>query len=99
MVGTKVIVLIGGPSKGTRFRPLSLETPKPLFPVAGHPLIWHHLKACTKVSELQEVLLLGFYNLSQEWTKFIENAQQEFGFSIRYIQICFPHIDLKGPDI
>ena len=37
-------------SAGTRFRPLSLELPKPLFPVAGFPLIHHHIEACRKVS-------------------------------------------------
>jgi mannose-1-phosphate guanylyltransferase len=30
-----VVILIGGPSKGTRFRPLSMEIPKPFFPIAG----------------------------------------------------------------
>ena len=34
---------------GTRFRPLSLELPKPLFPVAGYPVIYHHIEACSKV--------------------------------------------------
>ena len=29
----KAVILIGGPQKGTRFRPLSLDHPKPLFPV------------------------------------------------------------------
>jgi mannose-1-phosphate guanylyltransferase len=94
---TKVIILIGGPSKGTRFRPLSLERAKPLFPVAGialvylqdsdrfqgHPLIWHHLKACTNVPNLQEVMLMGFYTLDKDWTDFIDEAQKEFGFKIK----------------
>ena len=35
---------------GTRFRPLSLETPKPLFPVAGFPIIHHHVEACAQVN-------------------------------------------------
>ena len=34
---------------GTRFRPLSLELPKPLFPIGGFPVIYHHIEACTKV--------------------------------------------------
>lgn len=29
---SKGIILVGGPSKGTRFRPLSFDVPKPLFP-------------------------------------------------------------------
>lgn len=35
---------------GTRFRPLSFEVPKPLFPVAGVPMLQHHIEACAKVS-------------------------------------------------
>ena len=38
------------PFKGTRFRPLSLDIPKPLFPVAGYPMIHHHIEAASKVS-------------------------------------------------
>jgi len=34
-MSTKGVILIGGPSKGTRFRPLSLDKPKPLFELAG----------------------------------------------------------------
>lgn len=35
---------------GTRFRPLSLELPKPLFPIGGFPVVYHHIEACKKVS-------------------------------------------------
>lgn len=45
---SKAIILTGGPSKGTRFRPLSLDSPKPLFPVVGKPLIFQHLKVIFK---------------------------------------------------
>lgn len=38
-------------STGTRFRPLSFEVPKPLFPVAGVPMVQHHIEACAKVRE------------------------------------------------
>eukprot|EP01116_Phalansterium_solitarium_P009432 TRINITY_DN23569_c0_g1_i1.p1 TRINITY_DN23569_c0_g1~~TRINITY_DN23569_c0_g1_i1.p1 ORF type:complete len:441 (-),score=148.26 TRINITY_DN23569_c0_g1_i1:325-1569(-) len=87
MPQTKAIILIGGPSKGTRFRPLSLEIPKPLFPVAGRPLIWHHIKACAALPDLQEVLLIGFYDMSVGgWTEFLASTQKEFGFPIRFIK-------------
>ena len=29
----------------TRLRPLALSYPKPLMPVGGYPIIFHHLKA------------------------------------------------------
>ena len=48
----KAVILIGGPQKGTRFRPLSFDVPKPLFPVAGYPIIYHHIDALSKVSFL-----------------------------------------------
>ncbi|VVC26782.1 Hypothetical protein CINCED_3A008778 [Cinara cedri] len=49
----KAVILIGGPSKGTRFRPLSLDVPKPLFPVAGLPVIQHHIDACYRLGQHQ----------------------------------------------
>jgi len=35
---------------GTRFRPLSFNTPKPLFPLAGQPMVHHPISACKRVS-------------------------------------------------
>ena len=52
----KAVILIGGLQKGTRFRPLSLDVPKPLFPVAGHPIIYHHIEAILKLM-LADVLV------------------------------------------
>ena len=53
----KAVILVGGPGKGTRFRPLSLEVPKPLFPLAGRAMIEHHIKACSELNDMQEVCL------------------------------------------
>ena len=36
-MAVKGVILVGGPSRGTRFRPISLYNPKPLFPIAGTP--------------------------------------------------------------
>jgi len=84
----KVVILVGGPSKGTRFRPLSLDVPKPLFPVAGKPLIWHHLSACTKLGpSLSEVILIGFYDAETPgWKEFMASTAKELNVNIRYIQ-------------
>jgi len=38
---------------GTRFRPLSLDVPKPLFPVAGLPVVQHHIDACYRLGQLR----------------------------------------------
>lgn len=45
IISNQSVVLLG-----TRFRPLSFEVPKPLFPVAGVPILQHHIEACAKVS-------------------------------------------------
>uniref|UniRef100_A0AAY4ECS9 Nucleotidyl transferase domain-containing protein n=1 Tax=Denticeps clupeoides TaxID=299321 RepID=A0AAY4ECS9_9TELE len=82
----KAVILIGGPQKGTRFRPLSFEVPKPLFPVAGVPMLQHHIEACAKVPNMKEVLLVGFYQPNEELNRFLSCAQQEFKISIRYLQ-------------
>ncbi|XP_051882039.1 mannose-1-phosphate guanyltransferase alpha-A [Pristis pectinata] len=82
----KAVILIGGSQKGTRFRPLSFEVPKPLFPVAGVPMIQHHIEACAKVPNMKEILLIGFYQPSDEINRFLMMAQQEFKVCIRYLQ-------------
>ncbi|KAI5290868.1 Proteasome subunit alpha type-2 [Ascosphaera atra] len=94
---TKAVILVGGPSRGTRFRPLSLDVPKvsppsttasyplssltltsqPLFHVAGHPIIWHCLRAVAKVPGIREVDLVGYYDESV-FRDFIKDSVREF---------------------
>jgi len=80
----KAVILIGGPDKGTRFRPLSLDIPKPLFPIAGLPMVKHHIEACAKVPEVKEILLLGFYP-ADELKCFVDECKKETNLSIRYL--------------
>ncbi|KKY20905.1 putative gdp-mannose pyrophosphorylase a [Phaeomoniella chlamydospora] len=74
---TKAVILVGGPSRGTRFRPLSLDTPKPLFDVAGHPIIWHCLTAISKVPSIREVILVGYYD-EYVFRDFIRDSAHDF---------------------
>ncbi|XP_024943480.1 mannose-1-phosphate guanyltransferase alpha [Cephus cinctus] len=85
----KAVILIGGPLKGTRFRPLSLDVPKPLFPVAGLPMIQHHIEACAKVPNLSEVLIIGSYS-ANDLRQFVEEMTNTYGLSIRYLQEFTP---------
>ncbi|KAI8378408.1 nucleotide-diphospho-sugar transferase [Blakeslea trispora] len=85
MSESKAVILVGGPSRGTRFRPLSLNCPKPLFPVAGRPVISHHLDALSKVNGLKEVLIIGLFE-DKVFAPYIDNAAVEFPhLKIRYL--------------
>ncbi|XP_034946528.1 mannose-1-phosphate guanyltransferase alpha [Chelonus insularis] len=81
----KAVILIGGPLKGTRFRPLSLDIPKPLFPIAGLPMIQHHIEACRKIPNLNEILIIGSYSAG-ELQSFVQEMMNTYGISIRYLQ-------------
>lgn len=85
----KAVILIAGPQKGTRFRPLSLDVPKPLFPVAGLPIVQHHIEACSKVADIKEVLLLGFYPAA-DMASFVAEMNREYKVSTRYLQEYAP---------
>lgn len=86
---------VGGPSRGTRFRPLSLDVPKvcsftqllkkknlkltlwkPLFDVAGHPILWHCLRAVAKVPGIRDVILVGYYE-EHVFRDFIKETSRE----------------------
>ena len=82
----KAVILIAGPQKGTRFRPLSLDVPKPLFPVAGLPIVQHHIEACVKVPDIKEILILGFYP-TNEMSGFVSEMNRKYeSVNIRYLQ-------------
>eukprot|EP00211_Chloroparvula_japonica_P002074 CAMPEP_0119155338 /NCGR_PEP_ID=MMETSP1310-20130426/51694_1 /TAXON_ID=464262 /ORGANISM="Genus nov. species nov., Strain RCC2339" /LENGTH=434 /DNA_ID=CAMNT_0007147933 /DNA_START=34 /DNA_END=1339 /DNA_ORIENTATION=- len=89
-VRAKVVILVGGHSKGTRFRPLSFDVPKPLVPIAGLPLLQHYLNECScafraSEVELAEVLLLGFFQ-AEEFDSFCNDASQRMGVPVRYLK-------------
>lgn len=55
--GTRALILVGG--YGTRLRPLTLSTPKPLVEFANKPILLHQLEAlvnagCSQVSAVQQ---------------------------------------------
>ena len=90
MVFVKAIILIAGQQKGTRFRPLSLGTPKPLFPVAGIPIVQHHIEALALIESVKEVLLLGFFPAS-EMSTFVEDMNRLYkNLNVRYLQEFAP---------
>ncbi|PIA19177.1 nucleotide-diphospho-sugar transferase [Coemansia reversa NRRL 1564] len=73
----KAVILVGGPSRATRFRPLSMHLPQPLFPVGGQPIIWHQIKALSAVKDLREIILIGFFE-DFIFQPFLSKCQDEF---------------------
>ena len=51
----KAILLVGG--KGTRLRPLTIHTPKPIVPIFNRPLLYYQLDLLKQVPEIDEVIL------------------------------------------
>ncbi|GAB4827461.1 hypothetical protein Ancab_034345 [Ancistrocladus abbreviatus] len=70
------VILVGGPTKGTRFRPLSFNTPKPLFPLAGQPMVHHPISACKRIPNLAQIFLVGFYE-EREFALYVSSISNE----------------------
>ena len=51
----KAILLAGG--KGTRLRPLTIHTPKPVVPIFDRPFLHYQLDLLRRVPEIDEVIL------------------------------------------
>ncbi|KAL2913407.1 hypothetical protein HK105_207152, partial [Polyrhizophydium stewartii] len=92
----KGVILVGGPSVGTRFRPLSMDCPKPLFPIAGVAMIHHHVSSLAKTPGMREILLIGFFE-NAVFDRFITEVSIEFPhLSIRHVRDARPH-DTRHP--
>jgi len=51
----KAILLAGG--KGTRLRPLTVHTPKPIVPILNRPFLYYQIDLLRQVPEIDEVIL------------------------------------------
>ena len=51
----KAILLAGG--KGTRLRPLTIHTPKPIVPIFNRPFLSYQIDLVTQIPEIDEVIL------------------------------------------
>lgn len=60
-----------------------MDIAKPLFSVAGFPIIQHHIEACLSLSNLKEIIILGYYP-ANEFSTFIQEMVQEYKINIRY---------------
>jgi NDP-sugar pyrophosphorylase family protein len=81
VVAMKAILLAGG--KGTRLRPLTIHTPKPIVPIFDRPFLHYQLDLLKKVPEIDEVILS--LNYQPRRIEEIFGDGQDSGLSIKYV--------------
>lgn len=77
----KAILLAGG--KGTRLRPLTIHTPKPIVPIFNRPFLHYQLDLLKQVPEIDEVILS--LNYQPRRIEEIFGDGSGLGVSIRYV--------------
>jgi NDP-sugar pyrophosphorylase family protein len=77
----KAILLAGG--KGTRLRPLTIHTPKPIVPIFERPFLHYQLDLLKQVAEIDQVVLS--LNYQPRRIEEIFGDGSEAGVSIRYV--------------
>jgi len=80
-VGMKAILLAGG--KGTRLRPLTIHTPKPIVPIFDRPFLHYQLDLLKHVAEIDEVILS--LNYQPRRIEEIFGDGSDSGLPIRYV--------------
>jgi mannose-1-phosphate guanylyltransferase len=75
----EAIILVGG--QGTRLRPLTITTPKPMLPLAGIPFITHQLLRCRQAG-IEHVVLATSYR-SEVFTRHFGDGD-EIGLALTY---------------
>ncbi|EMG46079.1 SPBC13G1.02 Probable mannose-1-phosphate guanyltransferase [Candida maltosa Xu316] len=91
----KALVLIGGDTIGTRFRPLSMDLPKILFPLCGKPLVAHIVDNLIDQFPIEdlEILLIGFFKdqSKAKFEEYIKDTNKEHsGLKIKYLSEPIP---------
>ncbi|XIE78777.1 sugar phosphate nucleotidyltransferase [Streptomyces sp. SBR177] len=82
---TEAILLVGG--KGTRLRPLTVNTPKPMVPAAGVPFLTHQL-ARARAAGVDHIVLATSY-LAEVFEPYFGDGSA-LGLSIEYVTEAEP---------
>jgi NDP-sugar pyrophosphorylase family protein len=77
----KAILLAGG--KGTRLRPLTIHTPKPIVPIFNRPFLHYQIDQLTQVPEIDEVVLS--LNYQPRRIEEVFGDGKDVGIKIRYV--------------
>lgn len=77
----KAILLAGG--KGTRLRPLTVHTPKPIVPIFNRPFLYYQIDLLRQVPEINEVILS--LNYQPRRIEEIFGEGEGLGLRLRYV--------------
>ncbi|MCA1563290.1 MAG: NDP-sugar synthase [Acidobacteria bacterium] len=77
----KAILLAGG--KGTRLRPLTVHTPKPIVPILNRPFLYYQIDLLRQVPEIDEVILS--LNYQPRRIEEIVGEGEGLGLRLRYV--------------
>jgi NDP-sugar pyrophosphorylase family protein len=77
----KAILLAGG--KGTRLRPLTVHTPKPIVPIFDRPFLQYQIDLLRQLPEIDEVILSLNYQPRRVEEVFGEG--RDYGIRLRYV--------------
>jgi NDP-sugar pyrophosphorylase family protein len=77
----KAILLAGG--KGTRLRPLTVHTPKPIVPILNRPFLYYQIDLLKQVPEIDEVILS--LNYQPRRIEEIFGDGEGLGMRLRYV--------------
>jgi NDP-sugar pyrophosphorylase family protein len=77
----KAILLAGG--KGTRLRPLTVHTPKPIVPIFNRPFLYYQLELLRQVPEIDEAILS--LNYQPRRIEEIFGEGEGLGLRLRYV--------------
>jgi mannose-1-phosphate guanylyltransferase len=77
----KALLLVGG--QGTRLRPLTIHSPKPIVPIFSRPFLHYQLDLIKQVPEIDEVILS--LNYQPERIEAVFGDGREAGIKISYV--------------
>jgi NDP-sugar pyrophosphorylase family protein len=77
----KAILLAGG--KGTRLRPMTVHTPKPIVPILNRPFLYYQIDLLKQIPEIDEVILS--LNYQPRRIEEIFGEGQGLGIRVRYV--------------
>jgi NDP-sugar pyrophosphorylase family protein len=80
VVDVQAVILAGG--RGTRLRPVTVELPKPLVPIANTPLVVHQLRHLVRSGVTDVTLALGY---NAERFAGVEEEAQRLGVNLKLI--------------